>query len=109
MPGKIKQKLTVQQSDWLEKLNACKVSGKSMKAFALSEGLNLPNLYSWKKTRVKKGVLPRTRPSRFQPVQIKETIGYEYRIVLPNGVAVILSSSAQDISLATILHSAMQL
>ncbi len=42
-------KLTLQQSDRLEKLKACGASGKSMKAFALSEGFDIIDLYSWKK------------------------------------------------------------
>jgi len=36
MTDKPEQNLTQQQCDWLEKLNACKASGKSMKAFAVS-------------------------------------------------------------------------
>jgi len=102
-------KLTTQQSDWLEKLNACKASGKSMKAFAISKGLDIQDLYSWKKILVKKGVLPRSRTPRFQQVQIMDTTGYEYRILLPNGVTVILPSGAHDINLENILHSAKQL
>ena len=101
------QKLTVQQSDWLEKLKACEASGTSMKAFAASEGLNLQDLYSWKKTLVKKGVLPRTRTPHFQQVQIMNTTGYECRILLPNGVTVMLAG--HDMNLANILHSAKQL
>jgi len=109
MINKPEHNLTVQQRHWLEKLNACNASGQSMKAFATSEGLNLHDLYSWKKTLVKKGVLPRTRAPRFQAVQIKETTGYECRIVLPNGVTVIFPRGAQEMSLAILLHSAMQL
>ncbi len=109
MTDKSEQKLTVQQSNWLEKLKACKASGKSMKAFAVSEGLNLQDLYSWKKTLVKKGVLPRSRPPRFQPVQIRDAAGNEYRLLLPNGVTVILPSGAHAMSLENILHSAKQL
>jgi len=103
------QKLTTQQSDWLEKLKACKASGKSMKAFAISEGLNLQDLYSWKKTLVKKGVLPKTQTPRFQQVQIMDATGSECRILLPNGVTVILPHGTHDMSLSNILRSAKQL
>jgi len=106
MTDKPEQKLTVQQSDWLEKLTACKASGQSMKAFAASAGLNLQDLYSWKKTLVKKGVLPRSRSSHFQQVQIMDTAGHEYRIQLPNGVTVILPG---HMDLTTVLHNAKQL
>jgi len=109
MTNKPEHKLTIQQSEWLEKIKACDASGKSMKAFAVSEGLNIQDLYSWKKTLVKKGALPRTRTPRFHPVQIMDTIGYECRILLPNGVTVILPGGVHDMSLANILHSAMQL
>ncbi len=109
MTDKPEQKLTVQQSDWLEKLKASEASGKSMKAFALSEGLDIKDLYAWKKILVNKGVLPRSRVPRFQQAKIIDvTAGYEYRILLPNGVTVMLSGNTQDMNLATILHSAMQ-
>lgn len=109
MADKPEQALTVQQSDWLEKLKACNASGKSMKAYAASEGLSIQDLYTWKKTLVKKGVLPRSRSPRFQQVQIVDTIGSECRILLPNGVTVILPVGAHDMSLENILHSAKQL
>ncbi len=109
MTNKPEHKLTIQQSEWLEKLKACDASGKSMKAFARSEGLNIQDLYSWKKTLVKKGVLPRSRTPRFQRVQIMDATGYECRILLPNGITVVLPGGAQDMNLANILHSAMQL
>ncbi len=109
MTDNLEHKLTTQQSDWLEKIKACKASGKSMKVFAKSEGLNIQDLYSWKKTLVKKGVLPRSRTPRFQQVPIMDTAGYECRILLPNGVAVILPGGAHDMNLSSILHSAKQL
>lgn len=107
MPKKANQKLTERQSDWLAKIKACEASGKSVKAFAESEGLRLQDLYSWKKTLVKKGVLPRTRPSGFQRAKIVETYSTEVdcRLVLPNGVTVILSGG----HLQQILQSAMAL
>lgn len=105
------QTLTVQQSDWLEKIKACEASGKSMKAFALSEGLAIKDLYAWKKTLVKKGVLPRTRAPRFQRARIIDGghTGYEYRLLLPNGVTVMLSGGSDELSIMNLLHSAMQL
>lgn len=109
MIDKPEHKLTARQSDWLEKLTACKTSGKSMKAFAASERLNLQDLYSWKKTLVKKGVLPRSRTPRFQQVEIMGTTGSECRIMLPNGVTVILPVGEGNMSLLNILKNVEQL
>ena len=109
MTDAVEHKLTTQQSDWLEKLKACKASGKSMKAFAASEGLNCQDLYSWKKTLVKKGVLPRSRSPRFQAVQIMDTTGPECHILLPNGVTITLPVGLHDMSLLNILQNAKQL
>jgi len=106
MTDKPKHKLTARQSEWLDKLTACKKSGKSMKAFAISEGLNLQDLYSWKKTLVKKGVLPRSRTPRFEPVEIIDAVAKcECRILLPNGVAVVLPVGAGNMSLLNILQN----
>jgi len=110
MTIKSKHKLTARQNEWLDKLTACKNSGKSMKVFAASEGLNLQDLYSWKKTLVKKGVLPRSRPPRFEPVEIIDAIiECECRILLPNGVAVVLPVGVGNMSLLNILQNVKQL
>lgn len=110
MTDKSKHKLTARQSDWLDKLTACKKSGKSMKAFAASERLNLQDLYSWKKALVKKGVLPRSRSPQFQQVEIIDIVTEcECRILLPNGVAVVLSVGVGDMSLLNILQDVKQL
>ena len=80
-----------------------------MKAFAASEGLDINDLYTWKKALVKKGVLPRSRGSRFQRVQIIKTPEYQCQIVLPNGVTVIVKSGTDTLNLRDILQSARQL
>jgi len=99
--------LTSRQKEWLAKIKTCQASGKSMKTFATSEGLALQDLCSWKKMLVKKGVLPRTRPLHFQRAKIIETSSAEVdcRLVLPNGITVILSGGI----LQQILQSAMAL
>ena len=103
------KKLTERQSHWLKIIKTCEASGKTMKAFAASEGLDINDLYTWKKALVKKGVLPRSRRSRFQRAQIIKTPEYQCRIVLPNGVTVIVSSGPEALNLRDILQSARQL
>ncbi|NOX08583.1 MAG: hypothetical protein GXP22_03690 [Gammaproteobacteria bacterium] len=74
MSDPIKPNLTEQQSHWLTILKNCKASGQTMKAFVTSEGLDLQDLYTWKKMLVKKGVLPRTQKPRFQQVKIIDSV-----------------------------------
>jgi len=110
MPDSTDQNLTESQSRWLKTLQACKASGKTMKAFAASEELDLNELYTWKKVLVKKGVLPRTQKPRFQKVKIVDTGPVpECRILLPNGVAVILPGGLDSMGMTQLLRSAMQL
>lgn len=109
MPTPIKPNLTEQQSHWLTLLKTCKASGQTMKAFAASEGLALNDLYTWKKIRVKKGVLPRTQ-KRFQRAEMVETGRVpECRILLPNGIAVILPGSLDITGITQLLRSTMPL
>ena len=54
-----------------------------------------------------KGILPRTRPSRFQRVQmVGIPVSSEWRIQLPNGVSVAFSGSVDAGSLTTVLRAA---
>lgn len=100
--------LTERQHYWLNHLRACEQAGQGMKAYALSQGLNIKTLYTWKKTLVKKGVLPRTRPVRFQKAQIMGAVTTsEWRIQLPNGVAVAFSGSVDAGTLGTVLKTAV--
>ncbi len=63
--------LTERQRHWLEHLRACDASGKGIAGYAASHGLDAKAMYAGKKVLVKKGVLPRTRPSRFQRAAVK--------------------------------------
>jgi len=65
---------TEKQRHWLEHLRACEASGQGIAAYAAAHGLDARATYTGKKILVKKGVLPRTRRSRFQRVQVKDAV-----------------------------------
>ena len=84
--------LTARQRDWLEHVQACEASGKTFAEYALDQGIDAKAMYAGKKTLVKKGVLPRTRPARFQRAQmVHVAVGSEWCIQLPNGVSVVFA------------------
>ena len=57
--------------------------------------------------RVKKGVLPRTHPARFQRAQVVGVaVGSEWRIQLPNGVSVVFAGPVDARTLSTVLSTA---
>ncbi|MBE9549822.1 MAG: hypothetical protein IMF09_10495 [Proteobacteria bacterium] len=53
--------LTRRQRYWLEHIQACEASGKSMTEYAATEGFPVQTLYSSKNILIKKGVLPLTK------------------------------------------------
>ena len=84
--------LTERQRFWLEHIQACEASGKSIAEYAAAQGITARAMYAGKKTLVKKGVLSRTHPARFQRVQVMEaTLSSQWRIGLPNGISVAFS------------------
>jgi hypothetical protein len=98
--------LPKRQQEWLKHIRACEASGQGMKAYALSQGLNIKDLYSWKKTLVKKGALPRTRAPRFQRAQRVPVVEGHWQVQLPNGVAVSFAGGVDVGTLTTILNTA---
>jgi hypothetical protein len=99
--------LTDNQRHWLEHLRTCDASGKGIAGYAATHGLDAKAMYAGKKVLVKKGVLPRTRPSRFQRAEVKEPVhGSAWRIQLPNGVSVTFSGTVDTRTLSTVLTSA---
>jgi hypothetical protein len=96
--------LTEKQRHWLEQLRACEASGQGIAAYAAAHGLDARAMYTGKKILVKKGVLPRTRRSRFQRVQVKDTVASAtWRIQLPNGLSVAFSGTVDAKTLSTVL------
>jgi len=99
--------LTGRQRYWLEHIQACEASGKSMAEYAASQGIAARAMYGGKKILVQKGILPTAQPSRFQRVEVMEaTVGNQWRIGLPNGVSVAFAGEVNTQALTAILHSA---
>jgi len=99
--------LTERQRYWLQHIQACEASGKSIAAYSAEQGIDARAMYGGKKVLVKKGVLETTRPARFQRVQVMETtVNNQWRIGLPNGVSVAFVGTVDAGALTAILHSA---
>ena len=96
--------MTDRQRYWLEHIQACEASGKSMVEYATSQDIAVQDMYAGKKTLVEKGVLPATRPTRFQRVQVMEAAASnQWRIGLPNGVSVAFVGEVDARALTTVL------
>ena len=96
--------LTHRQRYWLEHIQACETSGKSIAEYATEHGVNARAMYSGKKILVNKGVLPATQPTRFQRVQVMEAaVSSQWRIGLPNGVSVGFVGAVDARALTTVL------
>jgi hypothetical protein len=102
--------LTEHQRYWLKHVRACEASGKRITEYATEHGLGVRAMYDGKRVLVKKGVLPRTRATRFQRVQVVGPVmGSEWRIQLPNGVSVAFAGSVDAGSLTKVLRAAAAL
>ena len=84
--------LTERQRYWLEHVQSCEASGKTIAEYAKAQGLDAKAMYAGKKALVRKGVLARTRPGRFQRARVlSASLCGEWRIQLPNGVLVVFA------------------
>ena len=102
--------LTDRQHYWLEHIQACEASGKSIAEYAATQEFGAQAMYAGKSALVKKGVLPATQPTRFQRVRLWEAaLSSQWRIGLPNGVSVAFVGEVDGQALTTILHSAASL
>ena len=102
---KIISTLTERQRYWLEHVQACETSGKSIAEYAAEHGVHVRAMYSGKKMLVNKGVLPVTQPTRFQRVQVVEAAASnQWRIGLPNGVSVAFAGEVDSRALTTVLN-----
>ena len=96
--------LTDRQRYWLEHIQACEASGKSIAAYSAEQGIAARAMYGGKKVLVKKGVLATARPARFQRVQVMEAAASnQWRIGLPNGVSVAFVGEVDARALSTVL------
>jgi hypothetical protein len=102
--------LTERQRYWLEHVQACEASGKTIAEYAAEHSLVAQAMYAGKKILIRKGVLPPTRPSRFQRAHVAgPVVGSEWRIHLPNGVSVAFSGAVDAATLTTVLNTAATL
>jgi hypothetical protein len=98
--------LTEHQRYWFKHIRACEASGKRITEYATDHGLGGRAMYDGKRVLVKKGVLPRTRATRFQRAQaVDPVMGSEWRIQLPNGMSVAFAGSVDAATLATVLST----
>jgi hypothetical protein len=96
--------LTERQRYWLEHIQACEASGKSIVEYAATQGIAARAMYTGKKALVQKGVLPKTQTARFQRVQVMEAAASnQWRIGLPNGVSVAFAGEVDAKTLTTVL------
>jgi len=102
--------LTDRQRYWLEHVQTCEASGKTIAEYAAAEGLGAQAMYAGKSALVKKGVLPSTQPTRFQRVQVMEAAASnQWRIGLPNGVSVAFAGEVDARALSVVLSTAASL
>jgi len=102
--------LTERQRYWLEQIRACEASGKTIAAYAVEHEVSAQAMYAGKQMLVRKGILPRTRPGRFQRVQMCGIpAGGDWRIQLPNGVSVAFAGEVEASALAIVLNTAATL
>ena len=99
--------LTKRQRYWLEHIQACEASGKSIASYAAEHDMTARAMYAGKKVLVKKGVLAALQPARFQRVQVLEApLSSQWRIGLPNGVSVAFAGEVDARTLTTVLSTA---
>jgi len=60
--------LIERQRFWLEQVQACEASGKTVVEYAADQGFDARAMYAGKKVLVKKGILPRTHSPSFRIV-----------------------------------------
>jgi len=82
-----------------------------MVAYARDNNLTVKDLYTWKKVLVTKGLLPRTESRGFTKAIIKTPVSHVggCRVLLPNGIAVVMPNIIDETGLQDLLRSVMQL
>lgn len=98
--------LTERQRYWLKHIQACEASGKRIAEYAADRQIDAKAMYAGKMALVRKGVLPRTRRSRFQRARVVAPVmGSEWRIQLPNGVSVAFAGPVDASALSLVLKT----
>ncbi len=106
----VKGMMAERQRYWLEQVWACEASGKTVADYAAEQGSSAQAMYAGKKMLVRKGVLHRTRTSRFQRVPMAGVrVASDWNIKLPNGVSVAFSGEVEAGALAIVPNTAAAL
>ena len=101
--------LTGKQRYWLEHIQTAEREGLSLRVYAERHGLRTSQLYYWRSTLRKQGILARAEaPVELVPVQVRDTRG-EVRVHLPNGVVVASSQPLSESAWLSVLRGASQL
>jgi hypothetical protein len=104
--------LTERQQYWVKHIRACDSARQTSVDYAREHGLNVKSLYSARKALVQKGELPRPQPPRFQKAEVASDHPHrdsQWRIQLPNGVAVEFGGQIDARTLSIVLSTTASL
>jgi len=105
-----RRKLTDKQRSWLEHVEACEVSGGSMKAYAETHGLDLQQFYLWKGRLKKLGLIKEaSRNLSMEPVRINSSVCLGASIRLANGIRIEVPADFDPAPMTELLRAAMRL
>ena len=101
--------LTEKQRYWLDHIETAEREGLSPREYAERHGLRTSELYYWRSTLRKRGVLAsKDEPVELVPVRVRDT-RTEVRVHLPNGVVVACSEPLSEAAWLSVLRGASQL
>ena len=104
--------LTERQQYWMKHIRACDNAGQTSVDYTREHGLNVKSLYSARKALAQKGELPRPQPPRFQKAEVSSSLLHrdsQWRIQLPNGVAVEFGGQVDAETLSMVLSTTASL
>jgi hypothetical protein len=104
--------LTERQRYWVKHIGACDSAGQTSVDYAREHGLNVKSLYSARKALAEKGELPRLQPPRFQKAEVSSSHLHrdsQWRIQLPNGVAIEFGGQVDAKTLSMVLSTTASL
>ncbi len=90
----------------MKHIRACDRAGQTSVDYAREHGLNVKSLYSARKALAKKGQLPPPQPPRFQKAEVSSSDLHrdsQWRIQLPNGVAIEFGGQVDAKTLSMVL------
>jgi hypothetical protein len=104
--------LTERQQYWVKHIRACDSAGQTSVDYAREHALNVKSLYSARKALAEKGELPRLQPPRFQKAEVSSSHLHrdsQWRIQLPNGVAIEFGGQVDAKTLSMVLSTTASL